>query len=71
MDNNLNSVTIISDKSEDGDALSTGIFVMGLDDGLELINSLDNIEAVFITKDNKITISDGLEINDKNQITIK
>lgn len=71
VDNELNSVTIISDKSEDGDALSTGIFVMGLDEGLKLVNSLDDIEAVFITKDNEIIVSDGLDMNDKNQISIK
>lgn len=71
VDNTLNSVTIISDKSEDGDALSTGVFVMGLDQGLELINSLENTDAIFITKENKIIVSNGLEINDKNQISIK
>lgn len=71
VNNELNSVTIISNKSEDGDALSTGVFVMGLDKGMELVNSLDDVEAVFITKDNKLVISDGLKMNDKNQISIQ
>lgn len=71
VDNELNSVTIISDKSEDGDALSTGVFVTGLDEGMELVNSLDDVEAVFITKDDNVIVSDGLEMNDKNQISIK
>ncbi|MDD3360980.1 MAG: FAD:protein FMN transferase [Hespellia sp.] len=50
-DNNLLGVTIISDQSVDGDALSTTCFALGLDEGTKLIDSLDNIEAVFITDD--------------------
>ena len=37
--NDLDQVTIISDRSVDGDALSTTCFAMGLEDGLELIRS--------------------------------
>ena len=70
VDNGLYSVTIISDKSEDGDALSTGVFALGLDDGLKLINSLQDTEAVFITSNNDIVISDGLKINDNNKISV-
>lgn len=58
-DNGLSSVTIVSDKSLDGDALSTACFVLGLDDGMKLINSLDGIEAVFIDGSNEIYLSDG------------
>ena len=54
IENNLNQVTIISDKSVDGDALSTTCYALGLDEGLKLIRSMDNIEAVFITDDNTI-----------------
>lgn len=61
--NDLDQVTIISDQSVDGDALSTTCFAMGLEDGLELIRSLDGIEAVFVTKDGKIhTSSDNIEL---------
>lgn len=70
VDNNLYSVTIISEKSETGDALSTSAFVMGLSHGLSLINRLDNTYAVFITKDYKIHLSDGLSIDSDNRITI-
>ena len=38
--NNLYSVTIISDSSCDGDALSTTCFALGIDKAKELINSL-------------------------------
>lgn len=50
-DNNLLGVTIISDQSVDGDALSTTCFALGLDEGTKLIDSLDNVEAIFITDD--------------------
>lgn len=59
-DNGLYSVTIISDSSMDGDALSTTCFALGLEDGLELIECLDNTEAIFITSDYKIHTSSGV-----------
>ncbi|MCI8955832.1 MAG: FAD:protein FMN transferase [Eubacterium sp.] len=70
VENNLYSVTIISKNSIDGDALSTSAFVIGLSKGLSLINSLDNTYAVFITKDYKLHLSDGLNIDSDNVITI-
>lgn len=60
-DNELASVTIISDKSVDGDALSTVVYAFDLEDGLEYVNGLEDVEAVFITKDNDVYTSDGLQ----------
>lgn len=61
--NDLDQVTITSDQSVDGDALSTTCFAMGLEDGLELIRSLDGIEAVFVTKDGEMhTSSNEIEL---------
>lgn len=57
-DTDLVSVTIISEQSVDGDGLSTSCFALGLEDGLELINSLDNTYAVFITSDYELHYSD-------------
>lgn len=57
-ENNLISVTIISKESVDGDGLSTSCFSLGLEKGLELINSLDDVEAVFITDDYQFHYSD-------------
>ncbi len=48
-DNNLYGVTIFSDKSVDGDALSTSCFALGLEEGQKLIKSLDGIDALFVT----------------------
>lgn len=58
-DTDLVAVTIISEKSVDGDGLSTSCFGLGLEDGLELINSLENTYAVFITSDYELHYSDG------------
>ena len=59
--NELASVTIFSESSMEGDALSTTAFVLGTDKGLELIESLKGVEAVFIAKDRKVTYSSGAE----------
>jgi thiamine biosynthesis lipoprotein len=60
-DNGLISVTIISEKSVDGDGLSTSCFALGLDKGLQLIDRLPNTYAVFITKDYKLHYSSDFE----------
>lgn len=58
-DNGLTSVTILSDQSVDGDALSTTCFTLGLEDGMELVESLDGIDAMFITEDMELHKSSG------------
>lgn len=57
--NDLISVTIISKQSADGDALSTTCFALGLEKGLELIDSLEDTYAAFITKDDQLHYSKG------------
>lgn len=59
-DNGLYGVTIISDSSMAGDALSTTCFVLGVEKGLELIESLDNTEAIYVTSDMEIQTSSGI-----------
>ncbi len=59
-DSGLRSVTVVSPHSVDGDALSTACFVLGLDKGLALIESLNGIEALFIAKDGTLIASSGL-----------
>ncbi|MGU9538593.1 FAD:protein FMN transferase [Clostridium tepidum] len=57
----LISVSIISDNSIDGDALSTSVYTLGLDEGKKLIESLKDVEAVFVTNDKKVYITSGLK----------
>ncbi len=64
-ESDLLSATIISDTSLAGDGLSTSTFALGREKGLEFINSLENIEAIFITKDNEVYLTNGLKNNFK------
>ena len=59
--NGLTSVTIINDSSVDGDALSTYCFAMGLEDGLAYVNALPDTEAIFVTADGQMHLSDGMD----------
>ncbi|MFT8315600.1 MAG: FAD:protein FMN transferase [Clostridium sp.] len=56
----LMSATIVSEKSIGADALSTAIFILGLEEGMKLINGLKDMEAIFITKDKEIYVTEGL-----------
>ncbi len=60
-ENNLVSVTIISDESVDGDGLSTSCFALGLEGGMELVESLPDVQAIFITEDGEVHLSGGFE----------
>lgn len=61
--NDLIAVTIISDNSVDGDALSTTCFALGLEEGLELADSLDGVEAFFVTSDHEIHYTKDFQKN--------
>lgn len=54
---NNKSVTIISDDVALADALSTALFIMDYNDGLKLINSIENCEAVVVDADSKVHFS--------------
>jgi len=58
--NGLASVTIIYDKSVDGDALTTTCFVLGLEKGMELVESLEGVEAIFIDENEQSYMTDGI-----------
>lgn len=73
---NIAGVSIVANKSIDADALSTLIFTKGVEEGIKFIDSLENIDAIFITKDNKIYLTNGLKnnfelINDKFNLESK
>ncbi len=60
VNNNLLSATIISKSSLQGDALSTTCMLLGLEEGLNLIESTTDVEAIFIDSDYQIHVSGGL-----------
>ncbi len=59
--NELAGVSIIAPNAFDADTLSTTVFAMGVEKGMEFIESLDGIEAVFVTRDDSVTWTSGLE----------
>ena len=62
-DNGLVAVSIISPTSVEGDALSTSCFVLGLEEGMKLIDSLPDAYAVFVTEDGKYHYSKDYPYN--------
>lgn len=60
--NGLKSITIMSPNATDADALSTGVFLMGLEEGMKYLESLpEKVDAFFITDDNKIYATSGIK----------
>lgn len=57
----LQSVTIINKSNTIADALATGVFVMGKEEGMKLLESLDNAEAMIIDSNGNIFYSSGFE----------
>lgn len=65
------SVSIITEDSGLADFLSSAVFLMEYEDGLELVNSLDGVEAIWLLEDGKIRMSDGLKDNDNIYVVEK
>ena len=55
-DNEILSVTILGESSALCDAIATGIYGLGLTQGIEKIKSLDGYSAVFITKERNVYV---------------
>ncbi|CAA0099029.1 FAD:protein FMN transferase [BD1-7 clade bacterium] len=56
----MRSASVLTQKSIDADALSTTVFVLGVEKGLNLINGLPDTEAILIDDTGKLHYSDGL-----------
>ena len=54
------SVTIVTRKAVLADALSTGVFVLGPQAGIALIEKLPDVEGVIVTGGNEVLVSSGL-----------
>ena len=50
------SVTIIADNATKADALSTGVFVLGLEEGMKLIEKLPDVEGIIVYEDDNATL---------------
>lgn len=55
------SVSVVCKSSADGDALSTALFCMNLDEGIKFVESLDEVEAMWVTNTSEIHYSSGFK----------
>ena len=55
------SVTILATSATIADGLSTGVLILGPEDGMALIERLPDVEGVIVTADNEVLLSSGLE----------
>ena len=55
------SIAAARGKSADCDALATICLILGAEKGMELVESMDGFEALFITRENKILTTEGFD----------
>jgi thiamine biosynthesis lipoprotein len=54
------SVTIVTPRAVVADGLSTGVFILGPEKGMALIERLQGVEGVIVTSSNNLLVSSGL-----------
>ncbi len=54
------SVTIVANRAVLADGLSTGVFILGPDAGMALIERLPDVEGIIVSEKNEVLISSGL-----------
>jgi len=59
VESDFTSVSIVMDSSFTADALSTAVYSLGLERGMALIESLEGVEAIFLTNDHRILYTTG------------
>lgn len=60
-ENDIAGVSIIVSSSTRGDALSTSMFSIGVEEGLKYVNQKDDVDAVFMTRDKKVYVSNSIK----------
>jgi len=60
------SVTVLTKNAELADAISTSIFVMGVETGLNFINQLKGIECIIVDENNKVHTSKNIKLENPN-----
>jgi thiamine biosynthesis lipoprotein len=56
------SVSVFAKQTEIADALATGIFVMGVEVGIDIVNQLKGVECIMVDDKGKIHSSKGIDI---------
>jgi thiamine biosynthesis lipoprotein len=56
----LLGASIVSERSLDADGYSTALIIMGLDKALDFVESREDIEAVFLTREGEVYASSAI-----------
>ncbi|MCH9661618.1 MAG: FAD:protein FMN transferase [Bacteroidetes bacterium] len=59
----MTSVSVFTKNAELADALSTSVFVMGVETGLNFINQLKGVECIIVDSKNEIHTSNNIQLN--------
>ncbi len=68
VETDLTQVTIFSEKSADGDGLSTTVYSLGAKDGMAYVETLDDVECIMITKNGDVLLSSGVTNDDSGKV---
>ena len=60
------STSIMTSNAELADAISTSVFVMGVETGLDFINQLKGVDCIIIDEQNKIHTSKNIKLSNTN-----
>lgn len=60
------SVSVFAKQTEIADAMATGIFVLGVDVGLDLVNQIKGIECIIVDDTGKVHSSKGIDVKKYN-----
>ena len=55
----FSSVSVVAPTATEADALSTAVFVLGLEKGAELVRASRDADALFVRKDGSVVMTDG------------
>ena len=61
------AITVLAPTAMDADALATGLFVLGADRGLPIVEELDGVEALYFDSEMKVRHSSGFPAHDTVQ----
>ena len=55
------SVTIVAESPVLADAIAKGVFILGPEKGMALVERMPDVEAVIVTAKNEVLVSSGLK----------
>lgn len=61
LDNEISGVTVFANTSFEGDSYSTALFLFGIEDGINFVESIEGLEAIFVDKDHGVHLTSGLK----------